>query len=92
VRKKNEEIRLSVDFRNLNKISKKGNYPLPKMEHILQRVTGASRMSMIDCFSGYNHISVLSEDREKTTFTTPLGTFMYAKMPFGLMNVGATFQ
>jgi hypothetical protein len=92
VRKKNGEIRLCVDFRNLNRSSKKDNYPLPKMEHILQRVTGASRISMIDGFSGYNQISVLPEDREKTTFTTPWGTFMYAKMPFGLMNAGATFQ
>jgi hypothetical protein len=49
-------------------------------------------MSMIDGFSGYNQVSVLPEDREKTTFTTPWGTFMYSKMPFGLMNVGATFQ
>jgi hypothetical protein len=56
------------------------------MEHIIHRVTGASRISMIDGFSGYNQISVLPEDREKTTFTTPWGTFMYAKMPFGLMN------
>jgi hypothetical protein len=62
------------------------------MEHILQRVTGASRISMIDGFSGYNQISVMPEDREKTTFTTPWGTFMYAKMPFELMNAGATFQ
>jgi ribonuclease HI len=92
VRKKSGEIRLCVDFRNLNRSSKKDNYPLPKMEHILQRVTGASRISMIDGFSGYNQISVMPEDREKTTFTTPWGTFMYAKMPFGLMNAGATFQ
>jgi hypothetical protein len=62
------------------------------MEHILQRVTGASRMPMIDGFLGYNQIFVLPEDREKTTFTTPWGTFMYAKMPFGLMNAGANFQ
>jgi hypothetical protein len=92
VRKKNGEIRLCVDFQNLNRISKKDNYPLPKMEHMLQRVTGASRMSLIDGFYGYNQISVLPEDREKTTFTTPWGTFMYAKMPFGLMNTRATFQ
>jgi ribonuclease HI len=92
VRKKNGEIRLCVDFRNLNRSSRKDNYPLPKMEHILQRVTGASRISMIDGFSGYNQVSVLPEDREKTAFTTPWGTFMYAKMPFGLMNAGATFQ
>ena len=91
VRKKNGEIKLCFDFRNLNRSSKKDNYPLPKMEHILQRVTGASRMSMIDDFSGYNQIYVLPEDREKTTFTTPWGTFMYVKMPFGLMNAGETF-
>jgi hypothetical protein len=47
---------------------------------------------MIDDFSGYNQISVLLEDREKTTFTTTWGTFMYAKIPFGLMNTEATFQ
>jgi hypothetical protein len=92
VRKKSGEIRLCVDFRNLNRSSRKDNYPLPNMEHILQKVTGASRISMIDGFSGYNQISVMPEDREKTTFTTPWGTFMYAKMPFGLMNAGATFQ
>jgi hypothetical protein len=92
VRKKSREIRLCVDFRNLNRSSRKDNYPLPNMEHILQKVTGASGISMIDGFSGYNQISVMPEDREKTTFTTPWGTFMYAKMPFGLMNAGATFQ
>jgi hypothetical protein len=92
VRKKNGEIRLCVDFRNLNRSSKKDNYPLSKMELILQRVTCSSRMSMIDGFSGYNQISVFPENREKTTFTTPWGTFMYAKIPFGLMNARATFQ
>jgi hypothetical protein len=92
VRKNHGEIRLCVDFRNLNRSSKKDNYPLPKMEYILQRVTGASRISMIDGFSSYNQIYVLLEDRENTTFTTPWGTFMYAKMPFGLMNAGETFQ
>jgi hypothetical protein len=50
VRKKNGEIRLCVDFRNLNRSSKKDNYPFPKMEHILHRVTSASRISMIDGF------------------------------------------
>ena len=49
-------------------------------------------MSMLDGFSGYNQIMVHPDDQEKTAFTTPWGTFMYAKMPFGLMNVGETFQ
>ena len=47
---------------------------------------------MLDGFSGYNQVAVHLEDLEKTVFTTPWGTFMYAKMPFELMNVGATFQ
>ncbi len=92
VRKKNGEIRLCVDFRNLNRVSLKDNYPLPKMDHILQKVVGSQRMSMLDGFSGYNQVQVHPDDQEKTAFTTPWGTFMYAKMPFGLMNAGATFQ
>jgi ribonuclease HI len=71
VRKKNREIRLCVDFRNLNRCSLKDNYPLPKMDHILQRVVGAKRISMLDGYSGYNQISVVEEDKKKTTFTTP---------------------
>jgi len=49
-------------------------------------------MSFLDGFSGFNQISVHLDDQEKTAFTTPWGTFMYAKIPFGLMNAGATFQ
>jgi hypothetical protein len=54
VGKKNGEIRLCVEFRNLNKSLLKDNYPLPKMDHILQRVVGGNIISMIDGFSGYN--------------------------------------
>jgi hypothetical protein len=49
-------------------------------------------MLMLDVFSGYNQIMVHPDDREKTSFTTPYGTFMYEKMSFGIMNVGANFQ
>ena len=62
VRKKTGEIRLCIDFRNLNKVSLKDNYPLPKMDHILQQVVGASRMSLLDGYSGYNQISVHEDD------------------------------
>jgi hypothetical protein len=92
VRKKNGDIRLCVDFRNLNQLSLKDNYPLPNMEHLLQRVTSVGMMSMLDGFSGYNQVLVKREDQLKTTFTTPWGTFMYLRMPFSLMNVGSTFQ
>lgn len=92
VRKKICEIRLCIDFRNLNKVLLKDSYPLSKMDHILQRVVGASRMSLLDGYSGYNKILVHEDDRDKTSFTTPWGTFHYAKMSFGLNNGGATFQ
>ena len=92
VRKKTGEIRLCIDFRNLNRACLKDNYPLPKMDHILQKVVGAKRISLLDGFSGYNQVLVYPTDQHKTAFTTPWGTFMYVKMPFGLMNVGATFQ
>ena len=78
VKKKNGEIRLCVDFINLNKVSLKDNYPLPKMDYILQKLVGSQRMSVLDGFSGYNHILVHPKDQEKSTFTTPWGTFMYA--------------
>ena len=91
-RKKTWEIRLCVDFRNLNKVSLKDNYLLPKMDHILKRVVGSSKMSLLDGFSGYNQILVQKEDQAKTTFTTPWGTFMYVKIPFGLMNARENFQ
>ena len=71
IRKKSGEIRLCVDFINLNKSSLKDNYPLPKMDHVLEKVVGENRMSMIDGFSGYNQIAVNEQDKEKTTFTTP---------------------
>jgi hypothetical protein len=92
VRKKNGDIRLCVDFRNLDQLSLKGNYPLPNMEHFLQRVIGVGMMSMLDGFSGYNQVLLKREDQLKTAFTTSWGTFMYLRMLFGLMNVGATFQ
>ena len=91
-RKKTGEIRLCVDLRNVNKVYLKDHYPLPKMDHILQRVVGASRISLLNGFSGFNHILFHPNDQEKTSFTTPWGTSKYVKMPFGLKNVGETFQ
>lgn len=92
MRKKTREIRLCVDFKNLKKTSLKDKYPLPKMDHLLQMVFGLSRMSLLDGFSGYHQVMGHSHNQQKTTFTTAWGTFMYVKMPFGLMNVGVTFQ
>jgi hypothetical protein len=55
-------------------------------------VVGSQKISMLDGFSGYNQIMVHPNDKEKTPFTTAWGTFMYAKLPFGLMNVRENFQ
>jgi len=70
-KKKTGETRLCVDLRNLNKVSLKDNYPLPKMDHILQRVVGSTKISLSDGFSGYNQILVHPDDQVKTSFTIP---------------------
>lgn len=92
VRKKNGEIQICVDFCNLNQATLKDNYALPNMDHILQIVFGSEMMSMLDGFSGYNQISVEENEQHKLAFITPWGTFAYNRMPFGLINVGETFQ
>jgi hypothetical protein len=92
VRKKNGGIILCIDFRNLNLACIKDNYPLPNMETLHQRVTGSKIMSMLDGFSGYNQVLVRKEDQNKTTFTTPWGTFECLRMPFVLLNAGAIIQ
>ena len=92
VRKKSREIKLCVDFRNLNRASDKDNYLVPPMEKILQTVSGSELFLLLDGFSGYNQVLVAEEDMLKTTFKTKWGTFAYRRMPFGLINAGATFQ
>ena len=75
VRKKSREIRLCVDFRNLNHTSDKDNYPVPPMEQILQMVLGSELFSLLDGFYGYNQVLVAEVDRLETTFRTRWGTF-----------------
>jgi hypothetical protein len=91
VKKNSGEIRLCVDFRNLNRASEKDNYLVPSMEQLLQTVSGFEIFSLLDSFSGYNQVLVSEKDHFKTTFQTKWGTFTYKLMPFGLINVGATF-
>ena len=92
VRKKNRSIRICIDFMNLNISCLKDNYPFPNMETLLQRVIGSRMMSMLDGFYGYNQELVEKEDQHKTTFTTPWGTYKFLRMPFVLVNAGATSQ
>ena len=65
---------------------------MPFINQILDDCSGDEIFSFMDGFSGYNQIQIKPEDRHKTTFICPWGTFAYNKMPFGLKNVGATFQ
>jgi hypothetical protein len=76
---------------NLNQAFDKDNYLVPPMEQILQKASGSERLSLIDGFSGYNQLLMPPPDHLKTSFHTPWGTYAYRKMPFGLINVGATF-
>ena len=92
VPKKNGKIRVCVDFRKLNEQTIKDPFPLPFADTMLDQIAGAEMYSFADGYSGYNQISLAKEDREKTTFITEWGAFMYMVMPFGLCNAPATFQ
>lgn len=91
IRKKNGEIRLCVDFRDLNQSSLKDHHPFASMEKLLAKVSGSERFSFLDGFSSYNQVLVKEADSFKTTFTTKWGTYAYSKMPFGLTNASAFF-
>jgi hypothetical protein len=92
VRKKTGEIWMCVDFINLNKESINDNFHLPNMEFLLHQVTISACISMLDGFYGYNQVLVAKEYMENTTFIIPWETYAYIRFPFGLKNVGATFQ
>ena len=77
IHKNNWEIRLCVEFRNLNRASEKHNYNIPPMEKILQKVSGSEMFSLLDGFSGYNQVLFAPNDQLKTSFRTPWGTFTY---------------
>jgi hypothetical protein len=92
INKKQGTIRVCTDFCDLNKACPKDNFPTPFINQIIDEFVGCEAFSFMDGFSGYNQIQIKLEDQHKTTFICPWGTFAYRKMPFGLKNVGATFQ
>lgn len=83
---------MCIDYRDLDKASPKDDFPLPHIDMLIDSIAEHEMMSFIDGFSGYNQIKMFGEDREKTAFTTPWGTFCYKVMPFGLKNAGVTYQ
>ena len=93
VRKKNGKLRLCVDYRQLNLSTKKDSYSLPRIEELLDCLSSSNFFSTIDVKSGYHHIEILEEHKERTAFTVgPLGFYEYNRMPFGLTNSPATYQ
>nr|XP_027071991.1 uncharacterized protein LOC113696809 [Coffea arabica] len=92
VRKKNGQIRVCVDFRDLNEACPKDDFPLPITELTVDATTGHEALSFLDGSSGYNQIRMAPEDEELTAFRTPKGIYCYKVMPFGLKNAGATYQ
>ena len=92
VKKENGKWRLCIDFTNVNKACPKVNFPLPRIDLIVDATVGHELLSFMDAFSGYNQISIDPDDQEKTSFITAHGTYCYRVMPFGLKNAGATYQ
>ncbi|GAU49857.1 hypothetical protein TSUD_374390 [Trifolium subterraneum] len=92
VPKKDSKVRMCVDYRDLNKASPKDDFPLPHIDVLVDNTAKSKVFPFMDGFSGYNQIKMAVEDREKTAFITPWGTFCYKVMTFGLTNAGATYQ
>ena len=92
VRKKNGQIHICVDFRDLNKSCPKDNFPLPLKEILVDATIGYETLSFMDGFSSYNQIHMAPRDEEFTAFRTLKGIYCYKVIPFGLKNVGATYQ
>ena len=84
--------RICIDYRKLNKATRKDHFPLSFLDQMLDRLAGYEYYCFLEGYSGYNQIAIAPEDQEKTTFTCPYGTFAFRRMPFGLCNATGTFQ
>ena len=92
VKKKSEKWRVCVDFTDLNKVCPKDSFSMPQIDQLVDATAGHPWMSFLDAFQGYHQIPLALEDQEKTFFVTPIGNYQYKVMPFGLKNVGSTYQ
>ncbi|XP_052172223.1 uncharacterized protein LOC127788152 [Diospyros lotus] len=92
VKKKNGKWRICVDFTDLNKACPKDNFPLLRIDQLMDATASHQHLSFIDVYSGYNQIPMNPTDQEHASFITDRGLYCYKVMPFGLKNVGATYQ
>ena len=92
VKKKSGKWRVCIDFTDLNKTCLNDLFPMAKIDQLVDATVGHPRMSFLDAFQGYHQIPLAMDDQEKTAFVTLIGNYHYKVMPFGLKNVGSTYQ
>ena len=92
VKKKDGSLRLCVDYRRLNSVSKADAYPMPRIDELIDQLGKAQYLSTLDLTKGYWQVPVSADAQQKTAFTTPFGLFEFKRMPFGLQGAPATFQ
>ena len=91
-KKKDGSLRCCIDFRQVNELTKKDAYPLPRTDACLDAMSGSCFFTTIDLKQSYHQVAMWQPDADKTAFITRSGMFRFKTMPFGLCNAGATFQ